>query len=248
MNSHKEYTKVVDYIYRLVKNGSLRKGDSLPAERKIAEDLSIGRNSVREGLRVLENIGLTESRLGSGNYITADFTSTITQIFEVMIMVENVSKDDICQFRRQVDRCICLSIIENGTIRKYAPRLEKILLAMAENKSRSKLVDLDQAFHYCLMEAAENKMWHAIYQAISTLYRHWIASTDDRISSATLYAVNTVHRAIYQTLLNNDWDHCIEALNRHNAIIEQNLSHTKTIDILLDEIGTFPSGKGDVHE
>ena len=121
MNSHKEYTKVVDYIYRLVKNGSLRKGDSLPAERKIAEDLSIGRNSVREGLRVLENIGLTESRLGSGNYITADFTSTITQIFEVMIMVENVSKDDICQFRRQVDRCICLSIIENGAMRKYAP-------------------------------------------------------------------------------------------------------------------------------
>ena len=42
-----EYQKVLSYFYDLVKDGTLTWGSKLPTERKIAEQLGIGRNSAK---------------------------------------------------------------------------------------------------------------------------------------------------------------------------------------------------------
>ena len=47
-----EYQKVLSYFYDLVKDGTLTWGSKLPTERKIAEQLGIGRNSAREAICV----------------------------------------------------------------------------------------------------------------------------------------------------------------------------------------------------
>ena len=43
-----EYQKVLSYFYDLVKDGTLTWGSKLPTERKIAEQLGIGRNSAEK--------------------------------------------------------------------------------------------------------------------------------------------------------------------------------------------------------
>ncbi|MFR1028024.1 MAG: GntR family transcriptional regulator [Clostridium sp.] len=53
-----EYQKVLSYFYDLVKDGTLTWGSKLPTERKIAEQLGIGRNSAREAICVLPWHGL----------------------------------------------------------------------------------------------------------------------------------------------------------------------------------------------
>ena len=74
----REYSRVVDHIYTLIETGQLTVGSRLPAERALAEELCAGRNSVREALRMLENIGLVESRQGSGNYIACNPSASIS--------------------------------------------------------------------------------------------------------------------------------------------------------------------------
>ena len=44
----REYQKAIDYLCGLVKEGELKIGSKLPTERRLAETLSIGRNSTRE--------------------------------------------------------------------------------------------------------------------------------------------------------------------------------------------------------
>ena len=66
----REYQKVIDYVCQMIADGQLKIGDRLPTERQIAETLSIGRNSTREALRMLEHIGMISCKRGSGNYLT----------------------------------------------------------------------------------------------------------------------------------------------------------------------------------
>ena len=69
----KSYEKVVDHVQRQILNGVYCVGDKLPSERDMALQLNVSRTSVREGIRVLEQMGALSCLQGSGNYITGDF-------------------------------------------------------------------------------------------------------------------------------------------------------------------------------
>ena len=51
-----EYEKAITYIIDRIKEGSLQLGSKLPPERRIAEELGIGRNSIREAISILHGI------------------------------------------------------------------------------------------------------------------------------------------------------------------------------------------------
>ena len=49
----KAYEKVIDYIESNILDGHFEVGDKLPSERELSQMLSVSRNSVREGIRIL---------------------------------------------------------------------------------------------------------------------------------------------------------------------------------------------------
>ena len=61
----REFEKVIDYIIGEIREGRAVVGSEIPSERQISAELCISRNSVREGVRALENMGVVESRHGS---------------------------------------------------------------------------------------------------------------------------------------------------------------------------------------
>ena len=62
-----EYEKAIAYIIDRIKEGSLQLGSKLPPERRIAEELGIGRNSIREAISILHGMVLIERVQCSGN-------------------------------------------------------------------------------------------------------------------------------------------------------------------------------------
>lgn len=64
------YTKIADAIMEYIKENDLKTGDRIPSERELAQEFNTSRNSVREALRVLENDGIIEVKMGKGAYIT----------------------------------------------------------------------------------------------------------------------------------------------------------------------------------
>ena len=80
----KTYEKVVESIKNQVMDGTLVPGSKLPTERTLAKELDVSRNSVREGLRVLQNIGIISSQQGSGNYISLNFDQKMTEVLSFM--------------------------------------------------------------------------------------------------------------------------------------------------------------------
>lgn len=80
----REYEKAVDYVRRMISSGSLNVGDRLPTERELSLELDISRNSTREAMRMLENMGIIVSRHGSGNYISGNMERTISDMIHMI--------------------------------------------------------------------------------------------------------------------------------------------------------------------
>jgi len=60
------YVSVVEYIQTLIKQGELKPGDPLLAERELCERFNVSRTSVRKALAILSGMGLIEVTPRSG--------------------------------------------------------------------------------------------------------------------------------------------------------------------------------------
>lgn len=67
----KSYEAIVEQILHLVSDGTWPAGEKIPSERDLMGHLGVGRTSVREALRVLEALGVIETRQGEGSFVRA---------------------------------------------------------------------------------------------------------------------------------------------------------------------------------
>src|SRR5699024_10125319 len=58
-----------DGIRRLIESEELAPGDRLPSEAEFAERFGVGRTTIREAFRLLEQEGVVASRQGSGRFV-----------------------------------------------------------------------------------------------------------------------------------------------------------------------------------
>jgi GntR family transcriptional repressor for pyruvate dehydrogenase complex len=73
--------KVVAQIRGLLTSGRIRPGDRLPAERRLAETLQVGRSTVREAYRALEALGLIQVQPGTATRVAQP--SLVTKLVPV---------------------------------------------------------------------------------------------------------------------------------------------------------------------
>ena len=106
--------KVIEYVETLVLAGKLKVDDRLPAERELAQFLNVSRTALREGIRLLEVIGIVESRQGSGNYISRNFDETLEQVLTMMYALDEMGYDEIREFRYAVERQALVLAVHNA--------------------------------------------------------------------------------------------------------------------------------------
>ena len=80
----KVYFLVIDYIKTLIQNKTVSFGEKLPSERQMTATLGLSRNSIREALRSLENMGVIESRHGQGNFLVNHIGQSLGSIFSLL--------------------------------------------------------------------------------------------------------------------------------------------------------------------
>jgi len=221
----REYQKAIEYLCGLVREGELQIGSKLPAERKLAETLSIGRNSTREALRILENMGVITCRQGSGNYITGNMTKTISGVIEMMLLLKQVTREEIIVFRRDMEKTVCHSIVKKGTIEKWYDKIMEILSADLASQSLEEQIEADRRFHYMLIQAAENQLWICISEAIVTVYRNWIDTVLQIADLNEKQKLQGAHLELLMALKEGSMEACERAVDYHYDLIDKKLSN-----------------------
>lgn len=224
MQSKQEYKKVIEYICGLLQDSSLKVGDKLPTERGIAETLSISRNSIREALSVLNGMGIIERRQGSGNYVSKNSVGAIQDMIRIMLTIDSTTKEDICSFRRYMDKMVCMAIFDRGTQEKWKVQMQLILEKM-EIAGNNEIAVLDENFHRNLMLATDNSFWITIMDAVIGVYREWIDKVLDKADAADYNKLLKSHSLIFSGLIENKHDLCMYAIDTHYDIIDRLLKN-----------------------
>jgi DNA-binding FadR family transcriptional regulator len=99
------FQDVVEQIQEAIIEGHLKVGDRLPAERELKAMLETSRSTLREALRVLEQKGLIEIKLGMGGgaVVKAVTPDLVAESLDLLIRSQQVSLQHISEFRERVE-------------------------------------------------------------------------------------------------------------------------------------------------
>lgn len=212
-----EYEKAIDYIFGMIQNKALNIGSKLPTERAIAQELNIGRNSTREALSILHGMGMVKSVQGSGNYICADANKTIFQILTVMLALGSITQKDVCEFRRAMEKTVCMLLLEKG----ISEDADKEMKSLLDNMKNDQPVRSDTEFHALLVTAAHNELLSTIMGAVMTVYQEWIDLVLKKADPQTKDILVSYHEDIYNGIKNKSESLVNEAIDKHYNLIEE---------------------------
>src|ERR1700756_2482691 len=75
------FEEIIAQVQSLIADGRIRRGEKLPTERQLAQQFQVGRNTVREAMRMLEISGTVYLRRGpkGGAFIAEDDPHRLNQ-------------------------------------------------------------------------------------------------------------------------------------------------------------------------
>lgn len=169
----KVYEQVILQIKDMIDKGILKKGDKLPSERALVEQLQISRTSIREALRALEVIGLIDCRQGEGNYIKASFQDNLFEPLSIMFMLEESNQDDIWELRKIME-VEASGLAAKQITDEQLQELKDITQRFMNCEDEDVNVQIDKEFHYKIAESSGNILIFNILKTVSTLVDHFI--------------------------------------------------------------------------
>ncbi|WP_329464074.1 FadR/GntR family transcriptional regulator [Streptomyces sp. NBC_01431] len=150
---------VVDQLRAQLTNGEWAVDDRIPTEHELAEQLGVGRNTVREAVRVLVHAGLLESRQGNGTFVrsTADPAAVLRGIRAAGAL-------DVLELRVALEAEAARLAAERRDTNDMVA-LRGVLQTLREHGDRA--ADADMAFHMGVVQATHNPAFIEVYRFFS---------------------------------------------------------------------------------
>ncbi|WP_327354903.1 FadR/GntR family transcriptional regulator [Streptomyces sp. NBC_01304] len=150
---------VVDQLRDQLAQGEWAVGDRIPTEHALAEQLGVGRNTVREAVRVLVHAGLLESRQGNGTFVRS-----VADPAAVLRGMRHAGARDVTELRVALEaEAARLAAARRDT--HDLLRLRAALTTLREKGDRD--ADADMAFHLAVVEATHNAAFIEVYRFFS---------------------------------------------------------------------------------
>jgi DNA-binding FadR family transcriptional regulator len=160
-----------DIVEEIVRQG-LKPGDKLPPEANMLADYAVGRASIREGLRVLEALGVLSIRAGKtggpvvGNLDHSDLARNLSVFFRLL----GATYGDLIEARHIIDPMIARLAAQREDVEAHN-YLREVLKREAEPEDEEeprRSVGFD--FHYAVSAAAGNPILTLLSRSLRALY------------------------------------------------------------------------------
>ncbi|WP_213575543.1 FadR/GntR family transcriptional regulator [Rhodococcus sp. USK13] len=197
---------VLQRIERDLSDGKLVVGGRLPAERALAEELGVGRSSVREAIRVLEAMGIVRTAVGSGPdsgaIVAADPAASIGVALRLHMATQTLPIRDVVQTR---------ILLESWAVQEAAERageldlqgLDALLDAMDdETLTPEAFHRLDADLHVAMAALAGNVLVEAMMVSLRESISGYVMQAVPQLDDWNEVAQNLrcEHRAIVTAL------------------------------------------------
>ncbi|MEU1307374.1 FadR/GntR family transcriptional regulator [Streptomyces cinnamoneus] len=196
---------VVEQLRTQVAAGEWGVGERIPTEHALAEQLQVGRNTVREAVRVLVHAGMLRSRQGEGTFVVSTADPG-----EIMRGLQRAGVRDVLELRIALEA----EAARLAALRHEPADLERMRAALdaqrafedAEGQPDSGNLELyadhDVEFHRAVVEAAHNTALTATYAWFSSSVREaLVTALGDRDMPRILHGD---HHALMDAIASGD--------------------------------------------
>ncbi len=166
------YQNVVDQIQEAILSGQVEPGEMLPSEMKLKEMFQTSRGTIREALRVLEQKGLIEVKIGVGGGATVKplDTTVMSESLDLLLQYKKVSIDHLAEFRESVEGIVAALAAERATP-EGIERLQELLAKGQEILSKrtpdwKQFLKIDVELHIVIAEISLNPVFIAVLHMI----------------------------------------------------------------------------------
>ena len=228
VKSPRTFEEVSNQIKKLIFDGVFKPGDKLPSEIEIAQQFNVGRQSIREALRILELSGfITIQKGGGGGAIIKDtISSTISELFLDAFQLEKITIEELTIARFEIEKIVLKYAIENADDSDIESLRKNILEAREKIKNNVLVVDENIRFHKLLARASKNHLFVIVVEAVTTAIRHFMSGLgpdSEASDSEKWYAENMMnskntlayHEDILNAVIEKKLDLAIDILENH---------------------------------
>jgi len=189
-------------IKDLIISGEFAAGAKLPREQDLAARLGLSRNSLREAVRALTLIGVLDTRVGDGTYVTSlEAEVLLTGMGFVGDLLEGTTLLEVHQVRRILEP-VATGLAATRLTDEDFLALEACLRKMDEAEMQA-FIDADTEFHRIIVSASGNATLASLIQNLSggmARARLWRTITEHGAVEITKQR----HRDIYTALRAGD--------------------------------------------
>lgn len=186
--------QVISQLRTQIDSGEWGIGDRIPTESELAEQLEVGRNTVREAVRALAHAGLLEIRQGAGTFVRAssELGGALRRRLERSRLRENL----------EVRRALEVEAARLAALRHTEEDLATIDQAMAlreealTSRDMGTFVEADFALHKAVVDATHNTLLIELYsdiaQAVYASIAHIAYKNNDSAAEHTSVATEGI--------------------------------------------------------
>lgn len=161
--------QIANRVVSLISERALQPGDRLPPERQLASTMGVSRASLREALRALSLMGVTEMRHGAGNYVATLEPAGLMRPLGLVLALSDTGFRELFEARKLVEP----RLAELAAVRATADELER--LAACADASEAAVGDeeafmrADLELHGIIAGAARNAILARVAASLGEL-------------------------------------------------------------------------------
>ncbi|EHV0153107.1 TPA: FadR/GntR family transcriptional regulator [Enterococcus faecalis] len=203
--------QVADKIESLIKEQHYKVGDKLPNEFELANDLNVGRGTIREAIKLLAARNVVTIRRGTGTFVSENTGLTEDPLGLSFIKDKKKLSQDLMDVRMMIEPEIAKLAAENATVADIE-EMEAICLDIErlihENKNHE---EKDIQLHSTIAKASNNVVVPSLIPIIQTAISLFIDLTNRSLKEETI----ETHRKIIQAIKNKDGESAKIEMQRH---------------------------------
>ena len=214
----------VDWIGSRIIGGEFAPNSTLPVENEIAANLGVGRNVVREAVKILSDKRLlrTVRRRGMLVLPKAEWNSLDDHVIAWSLALEPLRDellDELTVLRSMVEPEVAALAAQAATTTEVLRLFEAVeLMELHASGDKAQAIEADIYFHRRMFEAAHNRILLGLMRPVFALLRANFASAIERDDGQHYYVEE--HRLVAEAVRRKDPDGAHEAMRkllRNNA-------------------------------
>lgn len=220
VSSESVVQQVINALTDAMINRELRPGDKIPTEAEMAENMGVGRNSIREAIKILVYLGVLEIRRAEGTFVCEGFSeSMIDPMIYGIILDKGDSYENLMELREMIEVGVlqlAMAKVQEEELKSLKEKLGHMKTAIeAGSENVENAFWADNEFHDAICNIGKNPLVNKINQVVRVLtYSMRFTTVETMIKTGRGQELYEAHQKIYEMIENKVTDNLNMAVRK----------------------------------